>query len=28
LLYKIKEYGITVPKADGDTPVPPTRRMN
>jgi two-component system response regulator AtoC len=28
LLYKIKEYGITVPKADADTPVPPTRRMN
>jgi two-component system response regulator AtoC len=27
LLYKIKEYGITIPK-EGDIPPPPTRRMN
>jgi two-component system response regulator AtoC len=29
LLYKIKEYGVTVPKADGtEVPPTPTRRMN
>jgi two-component system, NtrC family, response regulator AtoC len=27
LLYKIKEYGISIPK-DGDIPPPPARRMN
>jgi two-component system response regulator AtoC len=27
LLYKIKEYGVVVPKADAETP-PPTRRVN
>jgi two-component system response regulator AtoC len=28
LLYKIKEYGIVVPKADHDVTPPPTRRVN
>jgi two-component system response regulator AtoC len=28
LLYKIKEYGIVVPKADHDLTPPPTRRVN
>jgi two-component system response regulator AtoC len=28
LLYKIKEYGIVVPKADHDVTPPPTRRAN
>ena len=28
LLYKIKEYGISVPKGDGELPPTPTRRMN
>jgi two-component system response regulator AtoC len=28
LLYKIKEYGVSIPKGDGELPPTPTRRMN